>query len=159
MRLRQLSLTLCTSHRRMNHTACVMNLPVWTFPLSVLFMRLSYSQRAAGQGQQETNSRQSNSPLMHEWFSRRSYSLGLLDEMGHEAAVICTIKSSCFSSKPRLEMFSADIQSQSLGSMTGSSHWKTRCSRKSYKCHAWDSWRLWIGGLHIAPEVGSKDGT
>lgn len=30
--------------------------------------------------------------------------------MGHEVAVICTIKSSCFSSELRLKMFLADIQ-------------------------------------------------
>ena len=97
--LRQLSLTLCTSR---NHMACVMNPPVWKFPLSMFFMRLSHSQRAAGQRQQETNSCQAYSPLMHVWFSRRSCARGLRDETGQEVAVICTIKSSCFSSKLRL---------------------------------------------------------
>lgn len=106
----------------MNHMACIMNLPEWTS--SVFFMRLSHSQRAAGQAQQETNSCQANSPLMHGWFFRRSYALGVWDEMGHE--VICTIKSSCFSSKISLEMFVADIQSQSRGCMIGS-HWKIHC--------------------------------
>lgn len=118
------------------HMACIMNLPVWT--LSMFVMRLSHSQRAAGQGQQETNSCQANFPLMHGWFSRRSYALGLWDEMGHEVAVICTIKSSCFSSKPGLEMFLADIQSQSWAFMRGSSHWKIHClthREESYKCH------------------------
>lgn len=43
----------------------------------------------------------------------------------HEVAVICTIKSSCFSSEFRLEMYSADIQSQSRSFMMRGSHWKT----------------------------------
>lgn len=122
----------------MNHMVCTTNLPVWTFSLSMFFTRLSHSQRAAGQGQQETNSCQANSPLMHGWFSRRSYALGLWDEMGHEVAVICTIKSSHFSSKLILEMFSADIQSQSQSFVIGSSHWKIHCwtyRERSYKCH------------------------
>lgn len=128
MWLSQLSLTLCSSLRIINHMACIMNPPAWTFPLSMFYMRLSHSQRAAGQGQQETNYCQANSPLMHGWFSRRSYALGLWDKMGHEVAVICTIKSTCFSSKLRLEMFSADIQRQSWGFMNRSSHWKTHCA-------------------------------
>lgn len=130
----------------MNHMACIMNLPAWTFPLSMFFTRLSHSQRAAGQGQQETNSCQANSPLMHGWVSRRSCALGLWDWMGHEVAVICTIKSSCFSSELILEMFSADIQSQSWGFMIGSSHWKIHCwiyRQTSYKCHVSGRERIW----------------
>lgn len=45
----------------MNHMAPIMNLPGWT--LSVFSERLSHSQRAAGQGQQETNSCQANFTL------------------------------------------------------------------------------------------------
>lgn len=86
---------------------------------------ITQSESSGSEGQQETNYCQANSPLMHGWFSRRSFALGLWDKMGHEVAVICTIKSSCFSAKLRLEMFSADIQRQSWGFMIRGSHWKT----------------------------------
>lgn len=79
----------------MNHGACIMNLPVWT--LSMFFVRLSHGQRAAGQGQQKTNSCQANFPMDES----PGVALGLWDEIGHEASVICTIKSSCFSSELR----------------------------------------------------------
>lgn len=162
MWLRQLSFTLCAPHSSMNHMACIMNLAVWTFSLSMSFTRLSHSQRAVGQGQQETNSCQANSPLMHGWFSRRSYALGLWDEMGYEVAVICTIKSSCFSSKLRLEIFSADIQSRSQGFMIGSSHWKTHCWTRQRE----ESYMSWlrqrallhrVAEPHIAPKFSIKD--
>lgn len=85
----------------MNHMACVMNLPVWTIQFLMFFMRLSHSQRAAGQGQQGTGSCRASSPLMHGWLSRRSRAAALRDEMGQDAPVICTIKSGCFSCKLR----------------------------------------------------------
>jgi len=131
--------SLRTFHSSMSHMACITNLSAWTFWLSVVFVRWSHSRRAAGRERQETNSCQTNSSLMHGCFSRRGSALGLSDEMGHEVAVICTIKSTCFSSKLRLEMFSADIQSLSRGFMAGSSHWKTACSLKRNKCHALDT--------------------
>ncbi len=129
--------------------ACIMNLPLWT--LSMFSMWLSHSQRAAGQGQQETNSCQANFPLMHGWFSRRSSAVGLWVEMGHEVAVICTIKSSCFTSKLRLEMFLADIQSQSWGFMIGSSHRKIHCW--THRKELWSSCLGQRAVLHRAYEV------
>lgn len=50
------------------------------------------------------------SPSMRGRVPRRSSALGLRDEMPREVAVICTIKSSRFSSELRLKMFLADIQ-------------------------------------------------
>lgn len=94
-----------------NHTTRHVNVPVWTS--SVFSVRLSHSQRAAGQRQQETNCRQAHFTL-NAWMTLqaqlRSGALGLGDEMGRKVAVICTIKSTCFSSELRLKMFLADIQ-------------------------------------------------
>lgn len=100
----------------MSHMASTVTAPVWT--LWLFFMRLSHSQRAAGQGQQQTNSCQAHFTL-NAWMSLqaqlRSGALGLWDEMGRRVAVICTIKSSCFSSELGLKVFLADIQRARAG--------------------------------------------
>lgn len=83
-------------------------------------------------------------PLMHGWLSRRSSALGLRDEMGREVAVICTIKSTCFSSELRLKMFLADIQRAKAsfffffnlyGGWAATRRYTAGLGDRSYKCH------------------------
>lgn len=77
--------------------------------------------------------------------SRRSSALGLRDEMRREVAVICTIKSSRFSSELRLKMFLADIQRARAsffffslplyGGWAATGRYTAALGDTSYKCH------------------------
>lgn len=91
----------------MEHMPCVMAPPALTSP--VFFVRLSGSQRAAGQGQQGTNSCQVHSPSMHGRVCGRSRALRLRCETGHEVAVNCTIQSRGFSSELRVATSLAEL--------------------------------------------------